>query len=77
LTKHTCLACHKTSERAVGPAFSEIAKRKYSIAKISELVAVPQPTNWPAFEIPMAALPNVPKKDIEKIAAWINSLDKS
>ena len=73
LTKHTCTSCHKTNERAVGPAFSEIAKRKYSTQKIVNLVHNPQPQNWPDYT-PMAPMAHIPKKDIEKIAVWINSL---
>jgi len=76
LTKNTCMACHKKDERAVGPSFSEIAKRKYTTAQIVALVAEPKPQNWPDYETPMAALPNVPKKEVEKIAAWINALQK-
>lgn len=75
LVKHTCNACHKNNERAVGPAFTEIAKRKYSTAKIVSLVHNPQPQNWPDYT-PMAPMAHVPKKDIEKIAVWINSLKK-
>jgi cytochrome c551/c552 len=76
LSKHTCVACHKTNERAVGPAYSEIAKRKYTVAEIVKLVAEPKPSNWPDFETPMAPMAHVPKKDVEKIAAWIISLKK-
>ena len=72
LSKHTCSACHKTNERSVGPAFTEIAKRKYSNQKIVSLVHNPQPQNWPDYT-PMAPMPHVPAKDIEKIASWINS----
>ena len=75
LSKHTCSACHKTNERSVGPAFTEIAKRKYSNQKIVSLVHNPQPQNWPDYT-PMAPMPHVPAKDIEKIATWINSLKK-
>jgi cytochrome c551/c552 len=73
LTKHTCSACHKKDERSVGPAYKEIAKRKYSTQKIVQLVHNPQPSNWPDYT-PMAPMAHVPKKDIEKIAVWINSL---
>jgi len=74
LQKHTCTACHKERERAVGPPYAEIAKRKYSISKIVELVYTPQPQNWPDYSTPMAPMAHVPKKDIEKIAAWINTI---
>ena len=73
LTKYTCSACHKANERAVGPAFKEVAKRKYSVAQIVSLVYVPKPEHWPDYT-PMAPMLQVPKKDVEKIAAWINTL---
>ncbi len=76
LSKWTCNACHKNNDRAVGPAFAEIAKRKYSVAQMVNLIYEPKPKNWPDFETPMAPMPHVPKKDAEKIAAWINSLVK-
>jgi cytochrome c551/c552 len=76
LAKYTCNACHKANDRAVGPAYSDIAKRKYSVAKVVQLVAEPKPQNWPDFATPMAPMPQVPKADVEKIAGWINSLKK-
>lgn len=76
LNKHTCVACHKKNERSVGPAYTEVAKRKYSTARIVQLVHKPEPQNWPDFATPMAPMQHVPKKDIEKIAVWINSLRK-
>ena len=75
LTKYTCTACHQTEARQVGPAFKAIAKRKYSNEKILSLVYNPQPQNWPDYSTPMAPMPQVPKEDVLKIAAWINSLD--
>ena len=75
INKHTCGACHKANERAVGPAYSEVAKRKYSTAQIVALVYNPKPEHWPGYT-PMAPMPQVPKKDVEKIAVWINSLRK-
>ena len=76
LTKHTCLACHKPEQRLVGPAYTEVAKKKYTNEQIVELIHKPVPANWPGYP-PMAALPNVPKEDALKIAGWINSLAKA
>ncbi|GAB2782838.1 hypothetical protein GCM10027275_28330 [Rhabdobacter roseus] len=73
LNKHTCFACHRPYERLVGPAYAEVAKRKYSTEKIIELVHKPEPGNWPGYP-PMAPMPQVPNEDITKIAKWINSL---
>ncbi|MHA8070145.1 c-type cytochrome [Aquirufa ecclesiirivi] len=74
LTKNTCLACHKVNERAVGPAYTEIAKRKYSVAQLISLIKEPKPQNWPDFATPMAPMSHVPQKDLEKIATWIHAL---
>ena len=74
LDKNTCLACHQTSRRQVGPAFSEIAKRKYSNEKIVELIYSPQSKNWPDYATEMAPMPQVPREEALKIADWINSL---
>jgi cytochrome c551/c552 len=75
LTNNTCIACHNKDKRVIGPAFKEIAKRNYTNQKILELIYNPQPKNWPEYATPMAPMPQVPKEDAMKIAAWINSLD--
>ena len=74
LVKSTCTACHQVTKRQVGPAFTDVAKRKYSNEKIVELIYNPQPKNWPEYATPMAPMPQVAKEDALKIAAWINSL---
>ncbi|WP_421876353.1 hypothetical protein [Marinoscillum sp.] len=74
LQKNTCLACHKMDNKVVGPPFLEIAKRRYSNKRIVELIYSPEPENWPNYATPMAPMPQVPKDEAEKIAAWINSL---
>ncbi|GAA0554864.1 hypothetical protein [Chitinophaga japonensis] len=74
LAKYTCLACHNANKRQVGPAFLDIAKRAYSNEKIVDLIYNPQPQNWSGYATEMPPMPNVPKKEALKIAAWINSL---
>lgn len=74
LVKNTCTACHNVSKRQVGPAFTDIAKRKYSVEQILDLIYNPQPKNWPEYATPMAAMPNVPKAEARKIAGWITGL---
>jgi cytochrome c len=73
LQKHTCFACHKVDTRLVGPAYKDVAKKKYTPEQIAELVYNPKPADWPGYP-PMAALKNVPKDDLIKIGKWINSL---
>ena len=76
LTQYTCLACHNTEKRQVGPAYVDIAKRKYTNEEMVKLIYNPQPQNWPDYATEMPPMPQVPEEDALKIAAWINSLDK-
>ena len=74
LAKNTCTSCHNATKRQVGPAFKDVAKRKYSNEKIVQLIHNPQPQNWPEYATEMPPMPQVSKADASKIAAWINSL---
>ena len=74
LNKWTCASCHNADKKQVGPAFKDVAKRNYSVAKIMQLIKNPQPENWPGYATPMPPLPQVPDADAMKIATWINSL---
>jgi cytochrome c551/c552 len=74
LASYTCLSCHNPDKKMVGPAFREIAKRKYSPEKIVQLIHNPKPENWPDYPAPMPPMPQVKKEDGLKIAAYINSL---
>jgi len=76
LVRNTCVACHQKEKRLVGPAYRDIAMRKYSDERIVQLIYNPQPKNWPEYTTPMAAMPQLPKDEALKIAAWINSLAK-
>jgi cytochrome c551/c552 len=74
LAKYTCLACHAANKRQVGPAYVDVAKRHYTNEQILKLLANPKPQNWPEFATEMPPMPQVPRNDALKIAAWINSL---
>jgi cytochrome c551/c552 len=76
LLKNTCSACHNPNIKQVGPAFKDIAKRKYSISEIMQLIKNPKPEHWPEYSTPMPPMPQVPAQDARKIAAWIKSLSK-
>jgi cytochrome c551/c552 len=76
LQKNTCLACHAPTTRVVGPAYSEIAKRNYSVAEILALIKNPKPEHWPDYSTPMPPMPQVSTADATKIAQWIRSLNK-
>jgi len=77
LARHTCLACHNTENRQVGPAYRAVAKRNYTNDQIVDLIYNPKPQNWPDYSTEMPPMPQVPKADALKIAAWINSLSKA
>ena len=74
LQKHTCLACHDEGKKMIGPSFKEIAKRKYTNAKMIELIKSPKAENWPDYPAPMPPMSHVPNADLQKIATYINSL---
>ncbi|MBE9583134.1 c-type cytochrome [Mucilaginibacter sp. JRF] len=76
LTKNTCLACHNANTRQVGPAYVDVAKRKYSVEEIIALIHEPKPEHWPDYSTPMPPMPQVPKEEARKIALWIKSLEK-
>jgi len=60
----------------VGPSFTAVSKRKYSVAQIISLIHNPKPEHWPGFSIPMPPMPQVTNADARKIAAYIKSLEK-
>jgi len=76
LMKNTCSACHNPNVKQVGPSFKDIAKRKYSIEEILELIKNPKPEHWPEYSTPMPPMPQVSAKDARMIATWIISLNK-
>ena len=74
LLKNTCLACHNSNTRQVGPSFTDIAKRKYSTDEMIKLIHNPKPSNWPDYSTPMPPMPQVPKDELRIIVNYINSL---
>lgn len=76
LAKNTCLSCHNPQTRQVGPAFKDVAKKKYSVAQIIQLIHNPKPEHWPDYSTPMPPMPQVAADDARKIAVWIRSLAK-
>ncbi|CAH0304794.1 hypothetical protein SRABI27_04881 [Pedobacter sp. Bi27] len=76
LTKNTCLACHNSDKRQVGPSFKEISTKKYTVEELISLIYTPKPEHWPGYSTPMPPMTNVPKDEVKKIATWIKSLNK-
>lgn len=76
LTKNTCLACHNSDKRQVGPSFKEISTKKYTVEELISLIYTPKPEHWPGYSTPMPPMTNVSKDEVKKIATWIKSLNK-
>jgi cytochrome c551/c552 len=76
LTKYTCISCHNPTKKQIGPAFADIAQRKYSADKMMQLIYNPNPKNWPGYAVAMPPMQQVPRADARKIVAWIKSLEK-
>jgi mono/diheme cytochrome c family protein len=77
LQKNTCLTCHNPNTKVIGPSYKEIAKRKYSVAQIVQLIQKPNPEHWPGYATRMPPMAHVPKTELTKIAQWIKSLEKA
>ena len=77
LQNNTCLACHNANTRQVGPAYKDVAKRKYSVDQLIQLIHNPKPEHWPDYSTPMPPMPQVPAAEARMIAEWIRSLDKA
>ncbi|MEQ8687699.1 MAG: c-type cytochrome [Imperialibacter sp.] len=76
LAKNTCLACHQVDKRQVGPAYKDIAARRYTAKQIVDLIRNPKAENWPGYSTEMPPMPQVSDEDAMKIANWIISLQE-
>lgn len=71
--KSDCLTCHKTTEKVVGPAYVDVAK-KYAgvdtaIAYLSHKIIAGGTGVWGT--VPMSAHPNVSQADAEQMVKYI------
>src|SRR6185295_13932485 len=64
LLKNTCLTCHHQTNKLIGPAYAEIAKKKYTVAQIIQLIQKPNPANWPGFDTKMPPMGHVPVTEL-------------
>jgi len=69
--KHACMACHGTSNKIVGPAFSDIHKKygKDAAATLAAKIKAGGSGVWGS--VPMPPQTQVPAADIQAIADWI------
>jgi cytochrome c551/c552 len=75
LLKNTCLTCHNQDNKLIGPSYKEIARKKYSVAQIVQLIKKPNPKNWPGYATAMPPMAHVPTAELTQIATWIKSLE--
>lgn len=75
LDKHLCTTCHQLDSKLIGPSFYELAETGNSIKEISELIAKPNPANWPGYP-PMAPMAHISKNELKEMAKWIHSLNE-
>ena len=76
LQKNTCLTCHNPTTKLIGPSYTEIAAKRYSVAQIVQLIQKPEPTHWTGYATRMPSMAHVPKTELTKIAEWIKTLEK-
>ncbi|WP_121357431.1 DUF7133 domain-containing protein [Flavisolibacter nicotianae] len=76
LQKNTCLSCHNPTAKLIGPSYTEIATKKYSVAQIVQLIQTPDPAHWTGYATRMPSMAHVPKAELTKIAEWIKTLEK-
>ena len=73
--KHGCLACHNPDKKVIGPAYKEVALKKYSVPQMVQLIQKPSQVNWPEYAVRMPSMAHVPKTDLTRMAEWIKSLE--
>ena len=74
--KKSCMACHATDKKLVGPSYKEVAAKyagqKDAVAQLAERIqkgSVPGKGNWGA--IPMPANPQVSADEARQLATWV------
>jgi cytochrome c len=73
LLLYTCYTCHKADVKFIGPSWVDISSKGMKKAEMVAAIYTPDASRWPGYP-PMMAMPQVPKKDAEKIADWIVKL---
>jgi cytochrome c len=72
----TCMACHATDKKIVGPSYKDVAAkyagRKDSAALLAEKILKGGSGVWGA--VPMPANPSVSTAEAQQLATWILSI---
>lgn len=71
--KKSCLACHATDKKLVGPSYKDVADKyagqKDAVAKLAEKIQKGGVGAW--GQIPMPANPQVSADEAKTLAAWV------
>ena len=71
--KKTCMACHATDKKLVGPAYKDVAAKyagqKDAAAKLADKIQKGGTGVWGA--VPMPANPQVSAEEAKTLAAWV------
>jgi cytochrome c len=74
--KKTCMACHATDKKIVGPAYKDVAAKyagqKDAAAKLAEKIMKGGSGVW--GQVPMPANPQVNAAEASQLAAWVLSI---
>lgn len=74
--KKSCMACHATDKKLVGPAFKDVAAKyagqKDAAAKLAEKVQKGGVGAW--GQVPMPANPQVNPEEAKQLVAWVLSI---
>ena len=74
--KKSCLACHATDKKLVGPSYKDVADKyagqKDAAAKLAEKIQKGGVGAW--GQIPMPANPQVSADEAKTLAAWVLSI---
>jgi cytochrome c len=74
--KKSCLACHATDKKLVGPAYKDVAAKyagqKDAAAKLADKIQKGGVGAW--GQVPMPANPQVNAEEAKQLAAWVLSI---
>ena len=74
--KKSCLACHATDKKLVGPSYKDVADKyagqKDAVAKLAEKIQKGGVGAW--GQIPMPANPQVSADEAKTLATWVLSI---
>lgn len=74
--KKSCLACHATDKKLVGPAYKEVAAKyagqKDAVAKLADKIQKGGVGAW--GQVPMPANPQVNADEAKQLATWVLSI---